>query len=342
MIENEVNEAGKRGLMSFNHIIGQEAAKQLLQNALRKHAVSHAYLFSGPAGAGQLQTALVFAKALFCTELEDDACGQCLECRKVEHGNHPDLTMIEPDGASIKIDQIRELQRIFSYRSENRNPKVYIIDHAEKMTTQAANSLLKFLEEPQSPAVAILIAENGQALLPTIQSRVQSVPFRSLSPQMMEQVLVGEGYPAALVRCAVHLASGLDGCRKILNENWFAEIRNVVLQLGKESLNRTGPAMITASQKVFKTELSDHLDILFSLFHLWFKDMIHVQYGRKESLVFIDQAEYISGHASARSTAQWVSYMDLAAECQKKLRYNVNGQLCVEQLLMGLGGNTPA
>ena len=69
--------------------------------------------------------------------------------------------------------------------------------------------------------------------------------------------------------------------------------------------------------------------------------MIHVQYGRKESLVFIDQAEYISGHASARSTAQWVSYMDLAAECQKKLRYNVNGQLSLEQLLMGLGGNTP-
>ncbi|AWP30309.1 DNA polymerase III subunit delta' [Paenibacillus sp. Cedars] len=328
--------------MSFNDIVGQETAKQLLQNALRRHAVSHAYLFSGPNGAGQMQTALTFAKALFCTELEDDACGHCLECRKVDHGNHPDLTMVEPDGASIKIDQIRDLQRIFSYRSENRNPKVYIIDRAEKMTTQAANSLLKVLEEPQSPAVAILIAENGQALLPTIQSRSQQVPFRALDPQMMEKVLVGEGYPAALVRCAVHLASGIDECRKILNENWFAEIRNVVLQLGKESLNRSGSAMITASQKVFKTELSDHLDLLFSMFHLWFKDMIHVQYGRKESLVFIDQAEYISGHASARSTAQWVSYMDLAAECQKKLRYNVNGQLSLEQLLMGLGGNTPA
>ncbi|PAD72271.1 DNA polymerase III subunit delta' [Paenibacillus campinasensis] len=328
--------------MSFNDILGQEAAKQLLQSALRRHAVSHAYLFSGPKGAGQTDMAVAFAKALFCTELEDDACGQCLECRKVEHGNHPDLTMIGPDGASIKIDQIRELQRLFSYRSEHRNPKVYIIEQAEKMTTQAANSLLKFLEEPQVPVVAILIAENGQALLPTIQSRVQKVPFRALSPQMMEQVLVGEGYPHALVRCAVQLASGLEGCRKILNENWFAEIRNVVLQLGKESLNRSGSAIITASQKVFKTELSEHLDMMFSLFHLWCKDMIHVQYGRKESLVFIDQAEYISGHASARSTAQWVSCMDLAAECQKKLRYNVNGQLCLEQLLIGLGGNTPA
>ena len=327
--------------MSFNDILGQEAAKQLLQNALRRNAVSHAYLFSGPKGAGQMETATVFAKALFCTSNPDDACGKCLECRKVEHGNHPDLTTIEPDGASIKIDQIRELQRIFSYRSEKNNPKVYIINHADKMTVQAANSLLKFLEEPPVPAVAILIAENGQALLPTIQSRAQTVPFRALDPEMMERVLVGEGYPPALVRCAVHLASGLDGCREILNENWFAEIRNVVLQLGKESLSRAGTSIITAGQKVFKSGLSEHLDMLFSLFHLWFKDMIHVQYGRQERLVFIDQAEFISGHASARSTSQWVSCMDLAAECQKKLRYNVNGQLCLEQLLLGMG-ETPA
>ncbi|NMO97724.1 DNA polymerase III subunit delta' [Paenibacillus lemnae] len=323
--------------MSFNDILGQESAKQLLQNALRRQAVSHAYVFSGPAGAGQLETAVTFAKALFCTESEDDACGHCLECRKVDHGNHPDLTRISPDGASIKIDQIRELQRIFSYRSEKNNPKVYIIDDADKMTVQAANSLLKFLEEPQMPAVAILIAENGQALLPTIQSRSQQVPFRQLDPGMMEKILVQEEYPAVLVRCAVHLASGLEGCRAILNENWFAEIRNVVLQLGKESLNRSGMAMITASQKVFKSGLSEHLDMLFNLFHLWFKDMIYVQYGRQDCLVFIDQSEFISGHASARSTSQWVSCMDLAAECQKKLRYNVNGQLCLEQLLMGMG-----
>lgn len=323
--------------MSFNDILGQEAAKQLLQNAMRRKAISHAYLFSGPTGAGQLEMAVMFAKALFCTEESDDACGKCLECRKVDHGNHPDLTMISPDGASIKIDQIRELQRIFSYRSQKNHPKVYIIEHADKMTVQAANSLLKFLEEPQLPAVAILIAENGQALLPTIQSRVQKVPFRALDSAMMEKVLIAEEYPAALVRCAVHLASGLEGCRAILNENWFAEIRNVMLQLGKESVNRSGMAMITAGQKVFRTGLSEHLDMLFSLFHLWFKDMINVQYGRQDCLVFIDQAEFITGHASARSTTQWVSCMDLAAECQKKLRYNVNGQLCLEQLLLGMG-----
>ncbi|GAB6992537.1 DNA polymerase III subunit delta' [Paenibacillus pini] len=324
--------------MSFNDIMGQEAAKQLLQGALRKQTVSHAYVFSGPSGSGQMKTAITFAQALFCETYNEDACGECLECRKVEHGNHPDLHLLAPDGASIKIDQIRDLQRVFSYRSEMKNPKVYIIDQADKMTVQAANSLLKFLEEPPIPAVAILITENGMALLPTIQSRTQLVPFYPLQAEMMLQKLVEEGYPAPLARCAVHLSSGLEGCRDLLDQNWFAEIRNVMLQLGKESLGKGSSSLVTAGQKLFKAGLSEHLDTLLDLFHLWFKDMIHVQYGRHESILFIDQLEFLSTQAPSRSTAQWVSYMDLAAECRKKLRYNVNGQLCLEQFLIGLEG----
>lgn len=324
--------------MSFNDIIGQDVVKQMLQNGLRKENVSHAYLFSGPAGSGQMKTALTFAQAIFCTECKDDACGHCLECRKVEHGNHSDLHLISPDGATIKIDQIRALQRVFSYRSESKNPKVYIIDQADKMTNQAANSLLKFLEEPPIPAVAILIAENGQAMLPTIQSRSQRILFSSLSPEMMFQVLSDEGYPSPLIRCAIHLSSGLEGCRELLEQNTFAEIRNVVLQLGKECIGKGSSPFITAGTRLFKAGLSEHLDILFNLFHLWFKDMLYVQYERHESIVFIDQLEFLTSHASIRTTAQWVSYMDLAAECKKKLRYNVNAQLCLEQFLIGIGG----
>ena len=322
--------------MSFQQIIGQQTAKQLLQSSLRRQAISHAYLFSGPKGSGQLQTALAFAKAIFCTELEDDACGQCLECRKVEHGNHSDLTMLAPDGNNIKIDQIRELQRIFSYRSEAGHPKVYIIEQSEKMTVQAANSLLKFLEEPPVPAVGILITDNGQAMLPTIRSRSQMVPFSALNPEEMLQSLIKEGYPANLARSAAHLASGMEACREILQQNWFAEIRNVMLQLGKESLGRGSTSLISAQQKLFKTGLSEHLDILLSLFHLWFRDMLYIQYGRHENIVFIDQLDMLSQLAHTRSTEQWVPYMDLVAACRKKLRFNVNGQLCLEQFLIGL------
>lgn len=324
--------------MSFQDIIGQDTAKQLLQGGLRRNEISHAYIFSGPPGSGQMEMAMAFVQALFCTRGGDDACGECLECRKVLHGNHPDLSTVKPDGATIKIDQIRDLQRIFSYRSESGNPKAYIIDEAEKMTVQAANSLLKFLEDPPSPAVAILLSDNGRALLPTIQSRAQWVPFLPLNPERMLQILADEGYPATLARSAVHLAAGLGPCRELIQQNWFAEIRNVVLQLGREIAGRGGSPLITVQQSLFKAGLSDHLDMLFSLFHLWFKDMIHALYHKHDQVVFIDELEFISRHASSRSPQQWIEAMALAAESKKKLRQHMNAQLCVEQFLIAVDG----
>ncbi|AIQ61769.1 ATPase [Paenibacillus stellifer] len=322
--------------MPFTDIMGQAAAKQILQNSLRSGTLGHAYLFTGPAGSGQMKTALTLAQAIFCTVLQDDACGECLECRKVEHGNHPDLTILSPDGSSIKIDQIRELQRVFSYRAKGSHPKVYIIDEADKMTVQAANSLLKFLEEPPVPAVAILIASNSQSLLPTILSRTQRIPFAPLSPDLMLQTLSDEGVPAPLARCAVSLSSGIEGCRELAAQNWFAEMRNLVLQLAKESLGKKGSAVATAGQKLFKTELGEHMDTLFSMFHLWFKDMLYFLHLKHENIVFIDQLDFISNYAGSRSVSRWVSYMEYAAESKKKLRFNVNAQLCLEQFLIRL------
>ncbi|GGJ30265.1 DNA polymerase III subunit delta' [Paenibacillus hunanensis] len=324
--------------MSFQEIIGQETAKKVLQNGLRQQKISHAYLFHGPAGSGQLKMAFSFAQALVCLEKGVDACGHCIECRKMEHGNHPDFLLVEPDGSSIKIDQIRELQRIFSYRSEAGNRKIYIIQDADKMTVQAANSLLKFLEEPPAPAVAMLLTDNVQSILPTIRSRTQPVLFTAVDPKQMIQLLADENYPLPLVRCAVHLVSDPEECRKLLAENWFAEIRNVVLQLGKESASRGSMSLITAQQKLFKGGLGDHVDQVFDLFHLWFKDLIHIQIGQNESIVFIDQLESLSKVAHTRSMQHWISCMALAAECKKMLRSNVNGQLCMEQFLIGVSG----
>ncbi|OPA73209.1 DNA polymerase III subunit delta' [Paenibacillus selenitireducens] len=324
--------------MSFQDIIGQAHAKQMLQNGLRNDKVSHAYLFAGPQGSGRKEMALTFAKALFCTEMKDDCCDECLECRKVDHHNHPDIHVIAPEGSSIKIEQIRALQREFAYRTGGGSRKVYIMEQADKMTVQAANSLLKFLEEPLSPVVAILLTENGQAMLPTIQSRAQWISFTPMDPKAMLQVLVQEGYAQSLARCAVHLASGLPACREIIQQNWFAEIRNVMLQLGKDCLNKVNTAMITAQQQLFKTPLAEHLDTLMSLFLLWFKDMIHYQLDRTESIIFIDQLESISKYAFSRTTEAWVRCMELTTEMQKRLRANVNPQLAFEQFLVGVQG----
>lgn len=130
--------------MSMEQVAGQWKAKRILKHALQSGKVSHAYLFYGASGTGRTAMARAFAKALFCSAGGDDACDHCLECRKFENGNQPDLLTIKPDGQSIKIDQIRDLQRELAYRGSGTSRKVYIVERAETMTLQAANSLLKF------------------------------------------------------------------------------------------------------------------------------------------------------------------------------------------------------
>ncbi|WP_042171179.1 DNA polymerase III subunit delta' [Paenibacillus gorillae] len=322
--------------MSMEQVAGQWKAKRILKHALQSGKVSHAYLFNGPAGTGRMALARAFAKALFCTSGGDDACDQCLECRKFENGNQPDLLRIEPDGQSIKIEQIRDLQRELAYRGSGTKRKIYMIERAEKMTVQAANSLLKFLEEPLSPVVAILITDNGQAVLPTIRSRAQWVPFLPFSPNEMLQALIDEGISPTLARAAVQLSSGLDGAREIIQQNQFAEIRNVVIQLGKESLTRFTAAMISIQQQFIKTDLANNPQLLLSLFVLWFKDMIQFQAGRQESIVYIDQLEWISKHAFSRPIEGWVACIEHTLEAGKRIRSNVAPQLALEQLLVNL------
>jgi len=326
--------------MPFADIQGQEAAKRLLQSGLIHHRLSHAYIFAGPVGTGRKRMALALAQAMFCLEQTGDACGMCLECRKVEHGNHPDLHIIEPDGASIRIDQIRELQKEFAYRATASagGSKFYMIDRADTMTVQAANSLLKFLEEPSSRVVAVLIAENGHALLPTIQSRAQWIGFTPMPRDLMVKQLLDEGHPAPLVHPAAHLTAGLGAARELIASNWFAETRNVVIQLTKETISRFPSSFVTVQQKWAKTEWTGHTDVLFDLWILLLKDIVQLSMGRKDKLVYIDQTDWMISLSYSRDAASWVTLLERAVELKKRLRFNANPQLVLEKMLVVIQG----
>jgi DNA polymerase-3 subunit delta' len=324
--------------MSFQSIHGQERVKRILQNSLRTDKVSHAYIFTGQHGTGRRRMALAFTQALYCKVLLDDACGECLDCRKVEHGNHPDLHWVKPDGASIKIDQIRELQKQFSYRAGSSGLKMYVLENAETMTVQAANSLLKFLEEPTSRVVAILITENGNALLPTIRSRSQWVSFVPLSRELMVATLTAEGHSAILVQPAIRLAAGIEAARELVQGNGFAEIRSLVIQLAKESLTRLPTSMLTAQQKLAKSELSGQLPLFMDMLILWLKDMVQLCLGNHDELVYVDQTDWMGPQALTYDMKHWVRCMELAVELQKRLRFHANPQLVLEKMLMQLKG----
>jgi DNA polymerase-3 subunit delta' len=324
--------------MSFQTIIGQERVKRLLQNGLNHNSLSHAYIFSGANGSGRRQMAVALAQAIYCTEMIDDACGQCLSCRKVEHRNHPDFHWIEPDGASLKIEQIRDLQKQFAYRSTASQTKIYVLQDADRMTNQAANSLLKFLEEPTSDVLAILIAENGHALLPTIQSRAQWVPFAPQSVRLLSQQLIAEGLTPNLVLPAVHVAAGLEAARELIHGNWFAEARNVVIQLLTEALTSIPLAMLTVQQKWIKSEWAEKLPTFLDLSILWFKDMIYCVSGRQENIVYKDRLDWMRQHAFSREIAHWVQCIEHTLELKKRLRFHANPQLALEKWIIDIQG----
>jgi len=180
--------------MKFSEIIGQEVAINILERAIEKSRYSHAYLFAGPGGVGKRTTAIAFAKALNCRSSYLNGCDHCDSCRKIENGIHPDVETISPreGGLTISIDQIRKLQRRVSYKPLEGREKVYIIDDAASATEDAANCLLKTLEEPPPQVVLILITENIYRLLPTVRSRCQLILFRQVARTLIEKMLRDE------------------------------------------------------------------------------------------------------------------------------------------------------
>ncbi len=171
----------------FETIIGNEAIKEKLAKSIENGTTSHSYLFLGIAGIGKKMLAKELAKELLCLKQEkDNTCKSCIEFMS---NNHPDFMCIEPDGNSIKIEQIRFLQKKILEKPILSDRKVYLIEDADTMTTEAQNCLLKTLEEPPEFASIILIGTQENAFLTTIKSRCMILPFQPIKEEKIRQYL---------------------------------------------------------------------------------------------------------------------------------------------------------
>ena len=173
----------------FETILGNQKVKQMLQNSIEKNIVSHSYMFIGLEGIGKKMIAKEFAKKNLClNQIIDNQCN-CKSCIEFDTNNNPDFLIVEPDGNSIKIEQIRNLQKLIQEKPIISNRKVYIIDNADLMTKEAQNCLLKTLEEPPEYAVIILVGSNENLFLPTIKSRCMILHFDKISNEEMKRYL---------------------------------------------------------------------------------------------------------------------------------------------------------
>jgi DNA polymerase-3 subunit delta' len=189
--------------MVLKEVLGQEEAVSYLKAILKKGAPS-SLIFVGPEGVGKRKTALSFAKALNC---EKGGCNICNSCSYIERRIHPDVKIVEPKGASIKIDSIRNLAKE-AYIKPVYEAKVYIIDSAEMFTSEAASCILKILEEPPQFLRFILITTSVHNLLPTIRSRCQIVRFKRLPQELQERIVSSWGIKEDDARVLLQFSCG--------------------------------------------------------------------------------------------------------------------------------------
>ncbi|MFW6378053.1 MAG: DNA polymerase III subunit delta', partial [Bacillota bacterium] len=323
--------------MAFADIPDQEKAKKLIKNQLNSERLSHAYLFLGPEDVGQIELAKTMAKTYFCEIMDEDSCEECTQCIKVRHSNHPDFDLLEAEENKdqIGIDLIRDLQKRIAYRPYEAKHRFFIISGADKMTEQAANSLLKTLEEPPDYATLVLIAEDESKVLPTILSRCQQIRFEYLSDEILISYFKRQGIKDENIKLMVRLAKGsLVQAKNIIDNKEIFKKRTQVFQFLLDLADKSRVEVFREVDK-WKEWYGEGLP-LFDLLIDWYRDIIVVE-DVKNGLVNND--DYLRSIVSLRNKytrLELIKELDLIREVYASINANVKIELALQYLLLKL------
>ncbi|MHC9536606.1 DNA polymerase III subunit delta' [Dellaglioa sp. BT-FLS60] len=300
--------------------------------------LAHAYLFAGQEGVGKTELAQWIAMRLFCTADESQKpCGICAECQRILSGNHPDVVVVKPEGQSIKVDQIRFLKSEFSKSGVEGNKKVFIIEKAESMTASAANSLLKFLEEPVGNVTAFLLTENKNQILPTIQSRCQLVNFAALSQDKLIQSLLSKGVLKDQANLLVHVTESLSRAEALAQDETFVEMTNQVWHWFSKLLKNDAESFILVQTKLVPlAKEKAQQTLMVDLMTLLARDCLLVRYDRKERVSFSGRLTEIEKAIQVISDKKLVDILDDFLQIKTMLQMNIAFQSVIEATTLEL------
>lgn len=324
--------------MGFEAIAGQEEVVRGLENALKNDRVGHAYIFSGPTGIGKKTVAGLFAEMLICDSTElSKPCGSCQACRLFSSGANPDFRLVKARGASIGVDEIREIQGDVAIKPMYSKRKVYIIEDADNMTVQAQNCLLKTLEEPPSYVVLILTAANYDSLLETIRSRSQRLSFKKNTHAQVRQVLTEKyGHEAGGIEFAIAYADGIIGTAlNLVGTEEFIALREKTF----ETVNRIKNSGLSAVFTLFGffEENKEEFDVILDMMTMFYRDMLVArETGNEKILINSDKRDMIFNNAQKYSPRQLVAGIRQIEAARRAVKQNANFQLAVEHMLISL------
>lgn len=318
--------------MHWNEVVGHHLVKEFLIRAIEKGRVAHALAFVGPEGVGKATLARVLAQALLCRSTGERPCGECSPCRRVDRGVHPDVHWIEPDGGSVRIEQVRSLQAALALKAFEGAMKVAVIDGGDHMTPEAQNCLLKLLEEPPGDTVIAVIAESTAALLPTIRSRCQVFRFQPLPVDEVARFLVDRGADPGKARLVAAVTEGRLGAALSALEGDLLDLRNQVMEWFDSLASPAGArAVIHIGQRL--EEERERADELLKLFLLWLRDLVAVREGVPGAVANQDAMERLTGQASRTETRRLAAAMRAVDLARRRLRASGNFRLTIDSML---------
>lgn len=323
----------------WSTIIGNKRQIEHIRKALRGNRLPNAYLFCGLKGIGKRRVADALAQALACTAVPssgDDSCGGCAGCRKAQGFSHPDIFLIQPEQSaqaafqSIKIESMRRLQAGLQFHPLEAPSKLVIIDDADRMTEEAANSLLKILEEPMASTHFVLITSSPHLILPTIRSRCQHLSFQPLAESEITQALIARGglAEAQALRIA-RLSGGSLGTALSLE----ADFVDAVLGRFFTLVGAASSADILHTAEEWKAEDPSRLPLIFDILASLYRDLLRFNTtGDDSALIHREAAELAADFSPSRAERCLAEI----ARARQLSDTTANKQLMFEQLLFSL------
>ncbi len=330
-------------------VIGQNRVVSLLKRSLEKKAVAHAYLFVGPAHVGKMTLALNLAQALNC-EAAEPPCGECLSCQKIASTKHADVQIIglttnedsteTKSRAEIGIDQIRQMQHSASLPPFEGKYKVFIIDGVEQLSNEAANCLLKTLEEPVGKVIFILLTINDKLLLTTVISRCQRL---ELSPPAITEVEAALNSHWGIEPQRAKLLARLSHSR--LGWALSASLDDSLLQQRAEKMQRLVDIINADYEESFTyaaelaaqfSQKRESVQEVLALWLDWWRDLLLVKIGCNEAITNVDLEATLIDSARSYKLTQIRAFINSIQAAGEQLRQNANPQLVLEVLMFSI------